>query len=391
MTNKYTFIFAFSYLIAGALTAYTAWNFSTALVVFSSLLFFVYLLSPQRSAVAYYVIGFYMMTLRGLPSSVSYYYHSYFLAFFTWALSIVIIMVVYALFWNHSFKKRILLFPFMVLVLTLPPVGILAGANPLASSGIIFPGFGIWGIVLYLLSVMFLSVLLHAFKYKKWTFPILISVLFGLAALWRPLADPVKKFKTTVTHFLYTPTLMNHKEKSIIAEALLKKSKALNANKILFFENALGDFQPEDSLLWKALDDNKRIYAGAYLYDDKKVKYDNTLVKITNKGSTVIYKQRIPLLLSMWVPFSSEGAQAYLFENPVVVDEGERLGIFICYEQVLAFPFIHTMMHKPTVLLGMSNLWWGRDDTFLDAQKINLSAWASLMGIPVYFSFNDRD
>jgi len=385
-----TLISLLIWLSAGALTAYTAWNFSTPLVIFSSLLFFIYLLAPERQTVAYYVIGFYMMTLRGLPSSVAYYYHSDLQAVLMWTLSISVILSPYILIWSQSFKKRVLLFPLMVLVLTLPPIGIVAGANPLASAGIVFPGSGLFGIILYLGSVLILAIMLHTFVYEKLRWPVLIVIFFTLASLWQPLADPAKKFKTTVSHFLYTPAPMKAKEKRAIAEDLFRRSMSSEKDKILFFENALGDFTLEDRTLWHRLDDDKRVYAGAYMYDENKNKYDNTLLKITRNGFIVLYRQRIPFPVSMWVPLSDKGAKLHLFENPMVIDEGERVGVFICYEQILAFPFLHTMLHKPTVLLGVSNLWWGRDDTFRDAQKINLEAWASLMGVPIYYSYNER-
>ena len=382
-------IFSIMTLLSGALCAYTAWSVSTPLVVCASSLFFVFLLATKRNTLFWFSLGYHGALSRGLLASVAYYYHSVMAAIVIWALFVTVATGLYVLFWHRDFKRRLLHFPILVAVLTLPPVGLIYAANPLTAAGIVFPGFGLTGVPLYLLSIMFVSALLYKTRRRYLRVFAVIIILFATASVWKESKGFTHYVQTTVSRFHYTPVAMSRKEKHAIARQLITKSNRLNAKRILFFENALGDFEPADYRIWhENLDGDKKVYAGAHIYDKDRKHYDNVLMTLTSKGYTTLYKQRIPMPISMWKPFAEEGANLHLFSNTVVTDEGKKIGVLICYEQLLALPVLQTLMHKPSMLFAVSNLWWSRDDTFLDAQRFSLIAWASLMGIPLYYAFN---
>jgi len=140
-------------------------------------------------------------------------------------------------------------------------------------------------------------------------------------------------------------------------------------------------------MIWERLDNNKTILAGAYIYKEVGG-YDNVLIELNNRSSKIIYKQRVPVPISMWQPWREQGAKAYPFQNPTVEFQQSRVGVFICYEQLLTYTYLHTMFYEPQYIIGISNLWWVEDDSISEIQKRNLELWGRLFGKKIYFSKN---
>jgi apolipoprotein N-acyltransferase len=82
-----------------------------------------------------------------------------------------------------------------------------------------------------------------------------------------------------------------------------------------------------------------------------------------------------------------QGFESHLLNNPVVKLEGKNIAVFICYEQFLVFPVLHSLLYKPSALIGMSNMWWSRKDLSIIQRGI-MQAWGRLFGIPVVLSTN---
>ena len=112
-----------------------------------------------------------------------------------------------------------------------------------------------------------------------------------------------------------------------------------------------------DKLVYAYINPEKKILAGANLRDPKSFDmYDNVLVEVTQNGIKTLYKQRVPVPIAMWNPFSKTGAKAYINGDSIINYHDQTIGVFICYEQLLTFTYFQTMSHKPNLLLGISNL-----------------------------------
>ena len=116
--------------------------------------------------------------------------------------------------------------------------------------------------------------------------------------------------------------------------------------------------------------------------------YDNVLVKLNHKSYKTIYKQRVPVPISMWQPWGKQGARAYPFQNSTVEFQQSRVGVFICYEQLLTYTYLHTMLYNPKYIIGVSNLWWVKDDSIGEIQKRSLKLWCELFDKKLYYSKN---
>ncbi|MNV81839.1 Carbon-nitrogen hydrolase [compost metagenome] len=121
--------------------------------------------------------------------------------------------------------------------------------------------------------------------------------------------------------------------------------------------------------------------------------YDNVLVQISNQRARVIYRERMPVPGAMWQPWrqlagESGGAQAHFFANPVVNIAGKRTAPLICYEQLIVWPILQSILHDPDIILAVGNGWWTTGTSIVDIQRMSVEAWARLFGKPFVMSFN---
>jgi apolipoprotein N-acyltransferase len=84
-------------------------------------------------------------------------------------------------------------------------------------------------------------------------------------------------------------------------------------------------------------------------------------------------------------------AEVYRFtlNGPAVIElDRQRLAVLICYEQILAYPVLASMLQRPTVLVGISNMYWFSGTTIPHYQGSAIRAWAKLFGVPCLTATN---
>jgi len=101
----------------------------------------------------------------------------------------------------------------------------------------------------------------------------------------------------------------------------------------------------------------------------------------------------MPVPGSMWQPWrpllgASGGARAHFFSNPVVTVAGGRIAPLICYEQLIVWPVLQSMLQEPDILVAVGNGWWTKGTSIVAIQRASTQAWARLFDKSVVFSFN---
>src|SRR5690606_132046 len=149
---------------------------------------------------------------------------------------------------------------------------------------------------------------------------------------------------------------------------LIAKAEAeidAGARFIVLPESALGLWTPTVARLWeRAMGGSEAtVIAGAAVIDPDG--YDNVLVVIDGAGSQGLYRERMPVPGSMWQRWRSwfrlsGGARAHVFANPLVDVDTIRIAPLICYEQLIIWPVLQSMMHSPDVIVAVGNGWWTR-------------------------------
>lgn len=121
--------------------------------------------------------------------------------------------------------------------------------------------------------------------------------------------------------------------------------------------------------------------------------YDAVMVALDLTGAKILYRQRMPVPVAMWQPWRSwlglsGGARATLFGDPVVEVAGQRIAPLICYEQLVVWPVLQSVFHRPNLIVAIANGWWARDTSIPAIQLASVEAWAWLFDLPLVTAFN---
>jgi apolipoprotein N-acyltransferase len=114
--------------------------------------------------------------------------------------------------------------------------------------------------------------------------------------------------------------------------------------------------------------------------------YNNTLLILGAESAT--FYQRVPIPIGMWRPFTNSGVPLRLGATGVIAIDHQRAAVLICYEQILTWPILASMVQHPTVLVGISNTFWFDDTTIPRYQASVLRGWANLFRIPLFSAVN---
>ncbi|TCL66351.1 conjugal transfer protein TraB [Rhizobium sp. BK251] len=330
---------------------------------------------------------YFLAAARGLPQGVATYYAADLLpGLLLWLAASSGFVFVHATLWTkRPGLWRPLFYVAAAVLIAVPPFGILGWAHPLTAAGILFPGWGWLGLAatatgLAVMTTRLRPVAAIAFvgfwlwSAAQWTQPVLPASIRGVdlqlgSSLGRD--SSLKRQQELIANVRWQP-----------AEAI-----------VLLPESAIGFWTPTTERFWQQqlAASEQVVIAGASVIDNDG--YDNVLVRVSGTGGEVIYRERMPVPGSMWQPWRPllgqvGGARAHLFANPVVVVGAQTVAPLICYEQLLVWPVMQSMLHDPDAIIAVGNGWWTIGTSIIDIQKASTEAWARLFDKPLAFSFN---
>lgn len=418
--------------LSGAIAVF-AWNGDTISLPLALIFPLIWSRAKTRLAAALISASYILVASRALPLSVAEYFKvDILLGLGVWIVSAFPLVLVHILLWRQAADWRRAFCYALIMVLTgFPPFGITGFAHPLTAAGIVFPGWGWFGLFATVIlacclvtrhcwmaalvlgtfwlwsSAPNLSSKIHMVSTKAST-EILVPALSeawplalptagsaaGQTALpkARPQAWP-KAWKGVELHMGMSlgrdPSLRHQRE----LVAIVEKAAGGHKSVILLPESALGLWTPARERFWRTSLESRaiRVIAGATLINADG--YDNVILALNENGSRVIYRQRMPVPISMWRPWHTwtghtGGTPARFFENPVVEFGGISVAPLICYEQLLLWPVLHSMTHDPDLLIVIGNGWWTAGAKIVAVQRASATAWAKLFSIPLVMSFN---
>jgi len=172
--------------------------------------------------------------------------------------------------------------------------------------------------------------------------------------------------------------------------------RAANEDGIRFIvlpESSLGFWTPTVERFWRGWlrGVDITVIAGAAIVDARG--YDNVMLAISAVRVDILYRERMPVPVSMWQPWLAwtghgGGGRAHFFANPIVELGGRRIAPLICYEQFIFWPVLQSMLHAPEVIVATGNGWWTAGTSIVAIQRASAEAWARLFGIPLVTAFN---
>ncbi|WP_286182319.1 conjugal transfer protein TraB [Rhizobium sp. ICMP 5592] len=345
--------------------------------------------SPTRVVAAGVSAGYFLAASRGLPQGVANFYASdLWPGLLLWiAGSLAFVSVHTALWTERPGKGRALRYVAAAVLMAVPPFGIAGWAHPITAAGVLFPRWGWFGLGAT-------AILLVIMTGRRWQ--IAVAVLGGLyvwsATTWTPSNVPNAWAGVDLElgeNLGRGASLERHR--GLIAT--VRQVADNGARVVVLPESALGFWTPTVEQYWQGelADRRVTVIAGATVVE--RTGYDNVLVAISREGARILYHERMPVPVSMWQPWlawsgQSGGARAGFFTNPVSALGGRRIAPLICYEQLIVWPVLQSMLHRPDMIVAAGNGWWTSGTSIIAIQKASTTAWAWLFNLPLVTAFN---
>ena len=281
---------------------------------------------------------------------------------------------------------RLYTVPLTILLLAVPPLGLIGIASPLTAAGILFPGTAWLGFLLTLLICGLLA------SYPTYGFA--VAILFSLPAQLvyrKPQIPP--DWQAISTHFggvgLDTPSPLAEYE---AAQSIQEMALSSSARVIVFPETVVSDWNDATDAYWartieRLTNEGKTILVGANISDTETHHYFNAVV-IRGVNKQQDFLQRIPIPFAMWMPGSDRGVPLRLAGRGTLQIAGRRAAVLICYEHLLIWPIMTSFKDHPSLLVGVANAYWARSTTVPDIQRACLNSWARLFDIPMLWAEN---
>ncbi|GEO85984.1 conjugal transfer protein TraB [Ciceribacter naphthalenivorans] len=353
-------------------------------------------MASSRLVAALVSTGYFLAASRGLPQGVANFYSAdLWPGLLLWAGASFSFVAVHVAAWTSPVRGRIgtwhrgrtVRYLAAAVLTGLPPFGITGWAHPLTSAGVLFPGWGWWGLIATAAGLLVMTT-------RAWPAAAIALGGFWLwsAATWtepkRP--DGWKAVDLEQGQRLGRDGSLEH-HRALIATVRLAAGEG--ARVVVLPESALGLWTPTVARLWQEaiLDLDITVMAGAAVVDAEG--YDNVMVAVSGDAARILYRERMPVPVSMWQPWlawtgQGGGARAHFFENPAVEIGGIRIAPLICYEQLILWPVLQSMLHGPGVIVATGNGWWTRGTSIVAIQQASTVAWAKLFDLPVVMAFN---
>lgn len=296
---------------------------------------------------------------------------------------------VHTVLWTHrSGWTKATCYAAASVLMSIPPFGFVGWAHPITAAGILLPGWGWLG-----LALAWLALLILATERRRAVLPGFAALWLISAATWTPPAPP-RGWIGIDTQFRGAEGSYAGYDQQLKTLELVRSAASSDVSMIVLPESALGIWTPTVERLWsnglRGLD--VTILAGAVVMLPDG--YDNVILELSSREARVLYRQRMPVPVSMWQPWrdavrdGSLGAHAYFFENPAVDAAGTRIAALLCYEQLLIWPVIQSMLWRPQAIVAVGNGWWTTGTAIVDIQRASSQAWARLFSVPVISAFN---
>jgi hypothetical protein len=328
-----------------------------------------------------------------------------------WLAAVVVLAAPWSAVWTVRRNQLSWRVPLGLALTAVPPLGIIGVASPLSSAGLLFPGTAWLGLIAT--AVLPVAILIK----PKWSFPAMAGLAIISNAVWNEpqpvLWDAVDTDLGGIAHEVPSPGAQ------FAAMQWLQKRAVRSSSKVVIFpETAVPMWTAATESFWeetlsRVRADGKTLVIGAGLPGVDPVPFDlsadlaalgdgrpvlgraqpRKAVSFRNGAvfrglETDTFVQRIPVPLGMWHPFRRGGVPLNVGGRGTIVISGKRAAIWICYEQLLIWPVLESMLERPTVIVAMANDYWAADTTIPRCQASLVSAWARLFGLPYVLSVN---
>jgi hypothetical protein len=273
--------------------------------------------------------------------------------------------------------------------------GILGPLSAWPMMGVLFPGTGLLGVILFALVVLCAGELgaLHVRGRPATLTDSVIWVVLGFAvltnltALMTPKPRPPAGWVAVNTHGLKQTG--NDVFAGLRAtQQVIDAGLAYPAARVLVFPEAvLNDMLPGTvAMVSQAVPQGQTWLVGA-----EDGRHDATWRFQRGKPPVLVSDSVLPMPVSMWRPWQPAVGYEPAWRKAAFEQSGKQSWASICYEQVVWWSWVQALWAQPDLVLLQSNGWWAsRFNSAPSIQRAQAFAWVRLMGLPVVEAQNTQ-
>jgi hypothetical protein len=341
-----------------------------------------------------------------------------------WSIAAVVLSLPWAALWTPIRNQMLWRIPLALLVTSVPPLGIIGWASPLTAAGFLFPATAWIGF----LGCVACASALGAFPRAAGVSAVLLALVANTIHPHRVM--PPSGWQAINTEFgAVAHSALSPEQEYNIAETIKRKALSSSSSVIVFPETVVPCWTAATDEFWRPTlntlrSERKTILLGALIprsdqdqpmpqqidfsaelaalksgvaplrlngHQDRRTldsgtSYFNAL--IVRGADLTSFRQRIPVPIAMWNPFSAHGAPINLLGPGILEVRGERVAVLICYEQLLVWPVLASMAQHPTVMVAIANDHWAAHTAIPRFQLSTVRAWSRLFAIPYLSAVN---
>jgi apolipoprotein N-acyltransferase len=380
----------------GVAIAYLAWS-SLGSLLFLLFVPILWSYQPSRGRSFAFMLGYYLACARDVPVVVSRFFPSLNIGFGVgiWVVHATLLASVWYLVWpRREASHRAVFFRFVIalVLLAMPPIGIIGWLSPMLVAGQLFPGWGYGGAGLAMVVLAFMAVAARL----KVDSRVVAGVFAGFIALsscanllYQPPAVPAgwTAINTRYGEFPDNPTSGYERHQALIAD--VKRRLDAGDKFIVLPEEVAGKWRPATEFWWNEIAASAKtsgaiVLIGVDLFDGPQFR-DSLLVLGATEGHIA---SRQPIPIGLWRPWAKESAIADWTQSGVRQLRGRQVAFSFCYEDLLVWPMMTSMWHRPSVIISVANNWFGEGLSEPDIQKQSIESMARLFGVPLVRAVN---
>jgi apolipoprotein N-acyltransferase len=291
---------------------------------------------------------------------------------------------------------------FAIVLVSVPPLGIIGWLSPIHVAGALYPGWQAPGL---LLGVCVLATAAHGRHSRATLFA--GAVLMGLAMIAHLVVPDVGVPAGWVAVDTSFGRLDQSDYAALYARTEMAKEAAQRAFEtgmkvVVLPEELVGTWRPATQYWWRdylqqlAANDRTLILGvdvvesvasfGAPASGGDLLRYtDSAMVVGAVRGR---FDSRQPVPAGLWRPGAAVSATLGNVTQPYLAIAGRRAAFSICYEDFLWWPHWRLLTDRPDVLVGMSNGWFSAGLDLAHIQQQSVQSTAQLAGVPLLRAAN---
>jgi hypothetical protein len=342
-------------------------------------------------------------------------WHSGSLGAILWAGGAVTLSLTWPILWTADRRQLLWRAPVAGLLVVLPPLGLIGVASPLAAAGFLFPAMKFVGLFAVLLAP---GVIVSS---PRTGTALLLAAALVANLLYSGTPKPPADWQAINTVSEDGPNddygaiskTLGYAESSNARVVVLPEGalRQWTGSAESFFQSRLsalgargqtllaGAIVPADSLhrggevnfaeqlkILRGAESFRAELPSVHLAPNSDAAYCNGMVALGNV--TAVVPQRVPVPLGMWKPFTRIGVPLNLAGDGILRVAGQRAAVLICYEQLLVWPAVVSMLHRPSLIVGIANDHWVKQTPIPELQQMYLQSWSRLSDLPIISASN---